>query len=127
MKILSTFLVGCTLAMAQQVCYTPNNAKPASVACMTVTPAMLVSLNAFIATQLGPSLDGGKTPGAPLYKGVADLLFQNLTKGLFAALVAMNPPAPVATAQAALASAQTALDTAKAAAIPVPAPATDPQ
>lgn len=127
MKKLLLIVLFSVPTFAQQVCYVPNTLAPTKTTCMTITNSMLSSLNIFITTQVGPSPDGGKTPGTPLYKGIGDLIFQNLTKGLFTALVVQIPPTTVVNAQTTLNAAQSALDSAKNTIIAIPTSVPDPQ
>lgn len=115
-------------AQTGQICYAPDKAVPGKATCRDIPTPLKASLGSFIAatTTTGPVVNGVPTQ-IPVYQGIADLIFQNLSQGLFATIVAQNPPAALKTALTAVDTAKATANTAQTAVIAAPAPAPDPQ
>jgi hypothetical protein len=120
MKTLILFAIASSALVAQttgQLCYAPDKSVPAKTVCMDITPGMKASLTAFTATQqVQTGTDVNQQPiMVPKYQGIGDLIFSNLTSGLFSTLLDQFPTASVQTANAAITKATGDAATAKAA------------
>ena len=112
MKYVILLISATAYAQTGQICYAPDKASPAKVACRDISPALKASLAAYAASKNRPA-----SPVAPAlirYIGVGDLIMSTLS-GLFEAAVEANPPAAVQSAKADEATARALADKLKAA------------